>query len=97
MESLLQALAGLPRRGAVMAAGTGVEPDLDLARARCSIRLRAQTSVGRGITRATYGEGENSPMAWRERRRRGSGLEIRTDAALNLYMTLPGHGASCHG
>jgi N-carbamoyl-L-amino-acid hydrolase len=72
-----------------MAAGTGLEPDLDLARSMFD-SLRAHTSVGRGITRATYGEGENFAHGLARKTAEGLGLEIKTDAALNLYMTLPG-------
>ena len=72
-----------------MAAGREVEPDLDLARSMFD-SLRAHTSVGRGITRATYGEGENFAHGLARRTAEGLGLEIKTDAALNLYMTLPG-------
>jgi len=68
---------------------TAVEPDLDLAREMFD-SLRAHTSVGRGITRATYGEGENFAHGLARKTAAGLGLEIATDAALNLYMTLPG-------
>src|SRR5262249_31084858 len=63
--------------------------DLDLARAMFA-ELERGTRVGRGIVRATYGEGENFAHALAERAARDLGLEIARDAALNLYMTLPG-------
>lgn len=66
-----------------------VEPDLDLAR-RMFEELRRNTSAGRGITRATYGPGESFAHDLARREAEALGLEIETDAALNLYMTLPG-------
>jgi len=52
--------------------------------------LRAETFDGVGITRASYGPGEQ--FAHELLRRTGDelGLEIATDAAGNSYMTLPG-------
>ena len=64
-----------------MAAGTGVEPDIELARGMFD-SLRAHTSVGRAITRATYGEGENFAHGLARKTAEGLGLEIKTDAAL---------------
>jgi N-carbamoyl-L-amino-acid hydrolase len=64
-------------------------PDLDLARSMFR-ELEQKTRVGRGITRATYGEGENFAHELAGRMARKLGLEIAKDAALNLYMTLPG-------
>jgi N-carbamoyl-L-amino-acid hydrolase len=66
-----------------------VEPDLDLARAMFC-ELEEHTRVGRGITRDTYGAGENFAHRLAEQTARSLGLEVATDAALNLYMTLPG-------
>jgi N-carbamoyl-L-amino-acid hydrolase len=68
---------------------TAVSVDLDLARSMFA-ELERGTRVGRGIVRTTYGEGENFAHALAERIARGLGLEIAQDAALNLYMTLPG-------
>ncbi len=65
-----------------------IEPDLDLARTLFA-ELEA-TRTGRGFTRATYGEGENFAHAAAERVARRLGLIVETDAAMNLYMTLPG-------
>lgn len=64
-------------------------PDIDLARSMFRA-LEEGTRVGRGIVRDTYGKGENFAHALAERVARGIGLEIERDAALNLYMTLPG-------
>jgi N-carbamoyl-L-amino-acid hydrolase len=68
---------------------TAISVDLHLARAMFA-ELDKGTRVGRGIVRATYGEGENFAHALAERVARKLGLEIAKDAALNLYMTLPG-------
>jgi beta-ureidopropionase / N-carbamoyl-L-amino-acid hydrolase len=43
-----------------------------------------------GVSRDTYGPGEQRGHATVERAARALGLEIATDAAANLYMTLPG-------
>src|SRR5262245_8093139 len=56
--------------------------------------LDRHTRVGRGITRDTYGAGENFAHRLAEQTARALGLEIATDAALNLYMTLPGRDRS---
>ena len=66
-----------------------VEPDINLARGMFDA-LRANTSAGRGITRATYGAGENFAHDLARKTAEDLGLEIATDPALNLYMTLPG-------
>lgn len=68
---------------------TAVSVDLDLARSMFA-ELERGTRVGRGIVRTTYSEGENFAHALAERVARSLGLEIARDAALNLYMTLPG-------
>jgi N-carbamoyl-L-amino-acid hydrolase len=52
--------------------------------------LERNTRIGRGITRDTYGPGENFAHQLAERVARGLGLEVARDAALNLYMTLQG-------
>jgi len=52
--------------------------------------LAVRTRVGRGIVRASYGEGENFAHGLARRTAESLGLEIATDAALNLYMTMPG-------
>lgn len=45
---------------------------------------------GLGMTRPSYGEGENRAHALFEDIARGHGLEIRRDWASNLFITLPG-------
>jgi N-carbamoyl-L-amino-acid hydrolase len=67
----------------------GIKPDLELARAMFQA-LDARTRVGRGIVRDSYGAGENFAHGLAAESARGLGLEIETDSALNLYMTLPG-------
>jgi N-carbamoyl-L-amino-acid hydrolase len=59
--------------------------------------LEEGTRVGRGIVRDTYGKGENFAHALAERVARDLGLEIARDAALNLYMTLPGRDRNLPG
>src|SRR5215510_2405501 len=66
-----------------------IQPDLALARAIFD-ELEANTRVGRGIVRDTYGAGENFAHGLAERTAKALGLEIATDGARNLYMTLPG-------
>ncbi len=48
------------------------------------------THDGVGITRATYGEGEQIAHDRVAAEARALGLEVATDAAANLYATLPG-------
>jgi N-carbamoyl-L-amino-acid hydrolase len=67
--------------------------DVDLARSMFR-ELEEGTRIGRGIVRDTYGKGENFAHALAERIARSIGLEIEKDAALNLYMTLPGRDRS---
>jgi N-carbamoyl-L-amino-acid hydrolase len=54
------------------------------------VELERNTRIGRGITRDTYGPGENFAHQLAERVARELGLEVARDAALNLYMTLQG-------
>jgi N-carbamoyl-L-amino-acid hydrolase len=72
-----------------MTTGLRAAPDMELARSLFD-ELAARTRVGRGIVRASYGEGENFAHGLARRTAEGLGLEIATDAALNLYMTMPG-------
>ena len=72
-----------------MTAHSRPTPDMALARSLFD-ELAARTRVGRGIVRASYGEGENFAHGLARRTAEGLGLEITTDAALNLYMTMPG-------
>lgn len=64
-------------------------PAMDLAH-RLFAQLREDSDTGRGITRDTYGTGEQKAHALMMQTARELGLEVTTDAALNLYMTLPG-------
>lgn len=70
-------------------AGARAKPDMELARSLFD-ELAVRTRVGRGIIRASYGEGENFAHGLARRTAEGLGLEVETDAALNLYMTMPG-------
>jgi N-carbamoyl-L-amino-acid hydrolase len=66
-----------------------VAPDIDLA-ARLFDELRARTGHAGGITRASYGEGEELAHAMVRREAEALGLQLRVDAGLNLAVTLPG-------
>lgn len=72
-------------------------PDIALA-AQLFARLRklsAEQTVGApGITRDTYGRGEQAAHELMAETARSLDLEVRTDAALNLYLTLPGRDRS---
>ena len=52
--------------------------------------LRVGSPSGDGVTRDTYGPGEQSAHALIEARARAMGLEMRRDHAANLFMTWPG-------
>ena len=56
--------------------------------------LATHTFDGEGITRASYGEGEQAARDILEREASALGLNIDDDAAGNLYMTLPGRDRS---
>ncbi len=66
-----------------------IEPDLGLAEELLA-RLRELSFDGVGITRDTYGDGEQKAHELMADCAAELGLEVRRDAALNLYMTLPG-------
>ena len=72
-----------------MTNSTGLEPDIALAE-RLFAALRAETAQGRGIVRDSYGRGEEAAHAIIAEAAAALGLETARDAALNLYMTLPG-------
>ena len=76
----------LPLRPAAAAHGA---PDVALAE-RLFAELRANTGDGGGITRASYGPGEGFAHDLMRREALALGLDVRTDAASNLYITLPG-------
>lgn len=52
--------------------------------------LQASSFDGVGITRASYGAGEQAAHQLLREHAERVGLEVATDAALNLYITLPG-------
>lgn len=65
------------------------EPDLALARILFE-QLREMSFDGVGITRDSYGKGEHLAHQLLARIAEEHGLRVTRDAALNLYMTLPG-------
>jgi N-carbamoyl-L-amino-acid hydrolase len=60
-------------------------------------RLRASSEDQPGVTRASYGEGERVAHALARDTAAQLGLEIATDFAGNLYMTLPGRDRAAPG
>jgi len=72
-----------------MAHSAALEPDIALAE-RLFTELRHETAQGKGIVRDSYGRGEQAAHAIAARAATAIGLETARDAALNLYMTLPG-------
>jgi len=53
--------------------------------------LRAKTSDGIGITRASYGDGESNALDIIESKARALGLDTKRDAGANLVVTLEGN------
>ena len=70
-----------------------IEPDLELAQ-RLFDELRKRTGDGSGITRDSYGPGEQAAHGLVAAAAAANGLEVRRDAAANLYMTLAGRDRS---
>jgi N-carbamoyl-L-amino-acid hydrolase len=68
-------------------------PDLDLAAHLFEV-LRLRTSDGVGITREAYGPGERIAHAIVAAEAEALGLEVETDPAGNLLMTMPGSDRS---
>ena len=66
-----------------------IEPDIALAE-NLFVRLRELSFDGVGITRDTYGDGEQKAHDLIASTGAELGLELRLDEALNLYITLPG-------
>jgi N-carbamoyl-L-amino-acid hydrolase len=66
-----------------------LHPDIALA-ARLFDALRERSFDGVGVTRDAYGPGEAMAHALLRTEAEALGLEIATDHALNLYLTLPG-------
>lgn len=69
------------------------EPAFEIARDLFEL-LEKHTGDGVGITRASYGEGEQFAHDAVTKVARAEGLEVATDVAGNLYITLPGHDRS---
>jgi N-carbamoyl-L-amino-acid hydrolase len=69
------------------------EPALEIARDLFDL-LEKHTSDGVGITRASYGMGEQFAHDAVTRIAEAEGLEVATDVAGNLYITLPGQDRS---
>jgi N-carbamoyl-L-amino-acid hydrolase len=65
------------------------EPDIELA-AKLFDQLAQATRQGRGIRRESYGDGEQAAHDIVRRAGEYLNLEVHNDAALNLYLTLPG-------
>jgi N-carbamoyl-L-amino-acid hydrolase len=66
-----------------------LSPDIDLA-SRLFDELRDRSFDGVGVTREAFGPGEAMAHDVVRREAEALGLELSTDFALNLYMTLPG-------
>ena len=75
---------------AIVAPGRNEAPvDIDLA-VRLFEELRLRTGTDRGITRASYGLGEQIAHDMARREALKLGLDVATDAGCNLYMTMRG-------
>ena len=70
-----------------------VETQSDFA-AEVFDQLRAVSADVQGVTRESYGPGEHAAHQLMAETARELGLEVSTDAAMNTYMTLPGHDRS---
>lgn len=70
-----------------------IKPDLALAQTLFT-ELREISFDGVGITRDTYGSGEQAAHNLMAETAKKYGLTVHTDAALNLYITLPGQDSS---
>ncbi len=82
----------LPARTAPLPPATAAgspQPDIGLA-ARLFDELRQRTGTGRGITRASYGLGEQIAHEIVRREARRLGMAATLDAGGNLYLRLPG-------
>lgn len=64
-------------------------PDMQMAETLFA-QLQKMSFDGRGITREAYGPGEQKAHALVRQIAEAAGLEVLTDAAMNLYMILPG-------
>lgn len=73
---------------------TDIQAPVDIGLAeRLFDELRQRTSTDRGITRASYGLGEQIAHDMVRREARKLGLDVSSDAAGNLYMTMKGREA----
>lgn len=70
----------------------GFEPDTAMAE-RLFAELLQRTGTDRGVTRTSYGLGEQIAHSITRREAEALGLSIDTDDACNLYMTLKGANA----
>src|SRR5215469_7742007 len=68
---------------------SNLTPDIELTE-RLFIALREKTFDGVGVTRESYGPGEQAAHALVRAEAEALGLEIANDPAGNLLMTLPG-------
>ncbi|HTW51492.1 MAG TPA: Zn-dependent hydrolase [Stellaceae bacterium] len=73
-----------------------IEPEIVIAD-QLFADLQAASASRLGITRASYGEGEDRAHALMRALGRRLGLEHRVDAAGNLYLTLPGRNRALPG
>ncbi|SQK75320.1 hypothetical protein [Tatumella ptyseos] len=64
-------------------------PDMTLA-AELFTQLQGMSFDGKGITRDAYGPGEQRAHELVKHLAEVAGFEVLTDAALNLYIILPG-------
>jgi len=68
---------------------SAAKPDIALAE-RLFDELRCKTSATCGVSRVSYGQGEQIAHDMIRREADRLGLMVRTDAGCNLYVTLPG-------
>lgn len=79
------------RPAAIGGPGAAAAPQPDVALARKLFdELGQRTAAVEGVTRASYGAGENLAHEMMTREAKRLGLRVELDAALNLYITLPG-------
>lgn len=72
-----------------MTAAVSIEPDIDLAR-RLFDQLAATTADAPGVTRKSYGSGEEAAHGFAAATGEALALEVTRDFAGNTYVTLPG-------
>lgn len=79
----------MPELPAITSSPAQVPADIGIAD-RLFSELRALTGGPSGITRRSYGEGEQTAHGILRREGERLNLRVETDAACNLYLTLPG-------